>query len=75
MKGELLDNKKKNIEDVRTLEDYKEQIQICVANPGRFRASWTLLVILFGEAELYNYINKNAWNKKELKKFEINENY
>ncbi|KAF7635092.1 hypothetical protein Mgra_00005533 [Meloidogyne graminicola] len=61
----------KKFEDVRKLEHYKEQVQICVANPGRFNASWTLLSKLFGEAELYDYIRKSAWTKEDLKNFEI----
>jgi len=28
---------------------YEWSFQICVANPGRFLASWQLLVALFGE--------------------------
>jgi hypothetical protein len=29
--------------------DFHWSFQICVANPGRFIASWTLLAVLFGE--------------------------
>ncbi|KAL7080303.1 hypothetical protein ACQ4LE_000112 [Meloidogyne hapla] len=64
---------RKKFGDVREPEHYKEQIQICVANPGRFMASWTLLAALFGEAKLYDYIRKNAWSKEDLKDFEIND--
>ncbi|CAK5013618.1 unnamed protein product [Meloidogyne enterolobii] len=54
-------------------EHYKEQIQICVANPGRFMASWTLLASLFSEAKLYDYIKKSDWSKEELKNFKISD--
>nr|CAD2149959.1 unnamed protein product [Meloidogyne enterolobii] len=63
----------KKMEEVKVPENYKEQIKICVANPGRFMASWTLLTKLFGEPQLYDYIRKNEWSKEELKEFEINE--
>uniref|UniRef100_A0A914MU69 Uncharacterized protein n=1 Tax=Meloidogyne incognita TaxID=6306 RepID=A0A914MU69_MELIC len=63
----------KKMEEVKVPEHYKEQIKICVANPGRFMASWTLLTKLFGEPQLYDYIRKNEWSKEELKEFEINE--
>ncbi|KAL7080752.1 hypothetical protein ACQ4LE_000551 [Meloidogyne hapla] len=64
---------RKKLEKIKEPEHYKEQIQLCVANPGKFQASWTLLAKMFGEPKLYDYIRKNAWSKEELKNFEIND--
>lgn len=52
---------------------YREQIKICVANPGRFSASWAMLVAVFGEIELYDYVRKCAWTREQLKPFVISE--
>ncbi|KAL3068122.1 hypothetical protein niasHS_011045 [Heterodera schachtii] len=54
---------------------YAEQIQICVANPGRFLASWALLVTLFGEEKLYDFVRESRWTEAELKPFFIKEAY
>uniref|UniRef100_A0A914HJ74 Uncharacterized protein n=1 Tax=Globodera rostochiensis TaxID=31243 RepID=A0A914HJ74_GLORO len=54
---------------------YIEQIQICVANPGRFLASWALLVTLFGEEKLYDFVRESRWTESELKPFVIKEAY
>uniref|UniRef100_A0A915D3Q2 Uncharacterized protein n=1 Tax=Ditylenchus dipsaci TaxID=166011 RepID=A0A915D3Q2_9BILA len=70
---DLLKEKRRQEQGIRSPSDYDLQILRCAANPDVFPATWDLLLNLFGKSELEEYLEKRAYSPRELDKARLDQ--